>query len=824
MPRSALFRYSVTCLLAGSFVLLTACKPSPGQSESSESDAAPAADTSAEVATTPHYRARIRRTSYGIPHIEANDIGSLSFGEGYAQAEDHLCTIADQVVKVRSERSRYFGAGQNNVHLHSDVAMKALDLYEKAATVLEDDYMFEALGGFAAGYNLYLEQTGADQVGGWCQGADWVKPISAHDLAAYQRSVITLLPRLAGMIATAVPPDAAASVTMDLDAALASAADFAEELGRNGSNGWALGSDWSESGKAMLVANPHYPWIGAYRFWEKHLVMPGTRETYGVSLIGTPGVTIGFNEYVGWTHTVSAGKRMTFYALQLVPGQPTQYLYDGQILQMGSRDIEVVVRQEDGSLATQTITTWTSLHGPVLNFPNVGWNLQAVLAVRDANEANFEAMPQWVMMGQSANMDELRAAHEKYQGMPWVNTIAASSEGRAWYTDSAATPKLSPEAIKNWMNLQESDKLIGGMAQRGVVILPGHNSEFAWQDSDTARDPGLVPNSGMPQLERRDFVFNANDSFWLANSAQPIEGEYSPLHGLQRTARSLRTRNNDLTLSRQSPDDPAGENGLFSREEMKAALMSNRSYAAELLKPDLLAACANKAMVEVDGTSVDLAPACDVLAAWDNRFDADSRGAVLFREWIGQYPPAAFRKQGDLFAVDFDAADPINTPATLANSDLALHNLAAAVQLLTAASHALDVPLGELQYAITKLPERIAVHGGEGGYEGIMNMQIRSGNNTTLEALDLPPAIEGSRRLTAEGYPIGHGSSFVMALEFTDDGPVADAILSYSQSGDPSSEHFRDQTRLFADKQWRPVRFREADIAADTQREYWVER
>ena len=129
---------------------------------------------------------------------------------------------------------------------------------------------------------------------------------------------------------------------------------------------------------------------------------------------------------------------------------------------------------------------------------------------------------------------------------------------------------------------------------------------------------------------------------------------------------------------------------------------------------------------------------------------------------------------------------------------------------------ALDVPLGELQYAVTKLPERIAVHGGEGGYEGIKNMQIRAGNNSTLEALELPPVIEGSRRLTSEGYPIGHGSSFVMALEFTDDGPVADAILSYSQSGDPQSPHFTDQTRLFERKQWRPIHYRETDISANT--------
>ena len=85
------------------------------------------------MADGPTYQAHIRRTSYGIPHIEAKDLGSLGFGDGYAQAEDHLCSIADQVVRVRGERARYFGAGQSNEHLNSDITMKGLDLEGDAA-------------------------------------------------------------------------------------------------------------------------------------------------------------------------------------------------------------------------------------------------------------------------------------------------------------------------------------------------------------------------------------------------------------------------------------------------------------------------------------------------------------------------------------------------------------------------------------------------------------------------------------------------------------------------------------------------------------------
>src|ERR1051326_669173 len=82
------------------------------------------------------YEAQIRRTSYGVPHVQARDFGSLGFGEGYAQAEDHLCTVADQVVKARGERSKYFGAGNNDEHLRNDIAMKALGMVERGSGML----------------------------------------------------------------------------------------------------------------------------------------------------------------------------------------------------------------------------------------------------------------------------------------------------------------------------------------------------------------------------------------------------------------------------------------------------------------------------------------------------------------------------------------------------------------------------------------------------------------------------------------------------------------------------------------------------------------
>ncbi len=48
----------------------------------------------------------------------------------------------------------------------------------------------------------------------------------------------------------------------------------------------------------------------------------------------------------------------------------------------------------------------------------------------------------------------------------------------------------------------------------------------------------------------------------------------------------------------------------------------------------------------------------------------------------------------------------------------------------------------------------------------------------------------------------------MLAMSFTDEGPEARALLAYSQSPDPESPHYADQTQLYARKEWRTVAFR----------------
>ena len=69
----------------------------------------------------------------------------------------------------------------------------------------------------------------------------------------------------------------------------------------------------------MLLANPHLPWGDLFTWYEAHLNGPDV-QIYGAALVGLPIVNIGFNERVGWTHTVNTLDGADLYELTLTPG------------------------------------------------------------------------------------------------------------------------------------------------------------------------------------------------------------------------------------------------------------------------------------------------------------------------------------------------------------------------------------------------------------------------------------------------------------------------------------------------------------------------
>ncbi len=761
--------------------------------------------------------AELRRTDYGIVHVKANDYASLGYGYAYAFAEDNLCLIADSYVTVNGERSKYFGPDASwtftgnsttNNNLSSDFFFKLIIAEQRIEALLELPppqgplpEVRELVRGYVAGYNRYLRDTGIDNLPDpSCRGAEWVREIREIDVYRrfYQLAMLASSGVAINGIGNAQPPQAGALPQTPL-----AAQDIAAQLGARwqgiqiGSNAIALGSEATDNGGGMILGNPHFPWDGTERFHQAHLSIPGQLDVTGVSLFGVPLILIGYNKDLAWSHTVSSAWRFTPYRLLLVPGSPTTYLVDGQPEAMTPWELSVEARQADGSLSTLKRTLYTTRWGPVFNeilgLPLFPWLPVEAYALADVNAANFRYVNHFLETNKARSSRELLDILKRNQGIPWVNTLASDRHGEALYADISVTPNV-PDS----MALSCASEL-GLVTQPllGLPVLDGSRSNCAWQQDDDAVQAGTLGPANMPYLLRNDYVTNSNDSHWLSNPQQPLEG-YARIIGDERQARRMRTRSGLVMVESHLYD----QGQTFSRQQLQDLLFNNRQHAAHLWLDDLIPFC--RLMPVLVGLSgpVLTGEACDILDAWDRSDNLDSPGAVLFRRfaenlYIAAVPSGTSASQLeflDVWTQPFNVNDPVHTPSGLnvLNPHVELA-LGSAISDLSAAGFELNATLRQAQTE-ARGEERIPIHGGPGAM-GVFNAITN-------------PWVAG------EGYSdVVHGSSFIQVVSFDgDDCPDARTILTYSQSTNPESPHYADQTRLYADSGWVEAQFCESEI------------
>ncbi len=771
------------------------------------------------------YQAEITWTTHGVPHVKASDLANLGFGQGWACARDHFAAIADHALKVRSERAKHFGRGDNDKHLHSDLGYLALETTRRAEQMRsrQADEIIQIVEGYAAGVNAWFAEAGREGVAPWCRDADWIRPLSALDLwrVYVDLSIMASGRNLVEYIGSASPP----GVVGHEPTPPAPPEPLTGE-GHMASNGWALGSATTYNGRGMVMANPHFPWWGEGRFWECHLTVPGDLDVYGVALAGTPLVQMGFNEGVAWSHTFSCGHRFCVYKLELTKGDATGYRYGDQERAM----IPTVHRVEvAGGGASSVIerTLWSTHYGPMLNLPMLGWSDAYAFTYRDANLDNDRFLRQELAMDRARSVDDLKRAFEAHQGIPWVNTLAADSSGKCWYIDASSTPNLSGKARSGFLERLETDPITRLAFDLRVALLDGSDPTYEWQDEPGAPAPGLLPFCDLPQVERTDHVFNSNDPYWLPNAAFQLP-EHQTMCGLYHRPLSARTRMNAVLLGSGSPVARLASRRGVTPDDVFEAAFGNHSLVAEELLDAMIERLGNVGTLSVDDRDTDLRDAVAVLRSWDRRFGIDSVGAVLFRELIGSFSAAELADAGTLWANPFDPTDPVGTPNGLASPpeghpDPIAVGLARALHTLEAAGIDPATPLGEVQFA-DRGGQRVPIHG---GYEpeGVANVIASVG---TLARADLEPGpelpdpIPGRTERTGirvGGYPAVYGVSFVMLVSFGDSGPEGRGLLVYGQSANPESPHHADQLRDWSSKQLRPLRFSEAAIAADSSRQ-----
>lgn len=766
----------------------------------------------------------IRRTDYGIPHVEASNWTALGIGVGYAQASDNLCTLAELFATLRATRSSY-ATLSGRPHADSIIGRPAsldsdfffrllmtperLSAYERAQSA----ELRSLVAGFATGYNRYV---GEIHAGRWparhqaCRGEAWVQSIDSDDV--YRRMIEISLAggaaRFVGALAHAAPAAAAGSgsqvpapdETDEPEAALT--VGGAQDIG---SNAIALAPRLTDNGHALLFGNPHWFWAGPDRFYQAQMTIPGALDVAGAMFLGVPVVVIGFNQHVAWTHTVSNARRFGLFRLDLVQGDATAYWFDGRREPMTRRTVSVDVLSSDGVKQTVSRTYYGSRFGWLVDLSaksaKLKWDARHAFALDDINLTNLQTFDNYLDWARSRSLAAFVAVQRRYAAVPWANTLAIGNhDARVWFADVGPVPGVS-DALLAQCGVAVDDPRWQVAAAR-VPVLDGSRSACLWRTAADSRNAGALGLSQLPQLLTRNYAANMNGSYWLTDPAHPLTG-LPAIVGVAGDEQSLRTRLGHSIVSerRRGADGYSGR--VFTMSILKQRVLDSTSMAAVLYKRQLIEGLCRRKTVAMtrdpaDGKTltepreVDIGEACAVLARWGNDANAQARGADL---WDAFWARARRIDPRVLYKIPFDRAAALATPAVLnTDSPEVAQALAITVAQARARGVLLDAPRGDNLYLRDAAAHR-PLYGGCGAL-GYFTVAC--------------PWRDGVRAGPMDGN--AHGNSYLQIVGFDENGVRASTMLSTSESDDPASPHYRDASRLYAGKHWVDVAFDAADI------------
>lgn len=761
---------------------------------------------SAVAAAPTVFRADIRWTPYGVPHIQAADYAGLGYGVAYAQVPARICELYDRVLTTSGKRAFYLGTGDNDANVNSDLYHAWLRtkvsewLGGPAGDIDTPSIQARALmRGWVAGINRYLREIGgANGISDpKCKGAAWIRPLTEMDgwvhVATYSgQSHVTNTQA----IAAAAPPSSALTSCEVLEEASLrprqppAASPDVPSRPTFGSNAYVFGRSGTKNGRGALLANPHWYWKGSHRYFNLHMKIPGQLDAIGTTRDLMPFVWVGHNQTLAWARTVATSARYGYWRLTLDPKDPTRYLYDGVYRPMRTTCVSTEVRQSDGSIQISSQPVYETVWGPMVRTRDLPWDRGHAYAFRSAiaDTAGLRVVDQHLKIMATENVRDLAAVLNRY-GAVAGNTMAADAEGGTFGGDIGGVPGVSPAQLRPIAEGGCLDPVIGDEKWRkdGIAVLDGSRSACAWR-TDPGAPAGLAGLATSPHLFRDDYIANSNQSYWLMNPRAKLEN-FSRIFGQERVNIGLRAQVAiDMAEGRLAGSDGLGSPGA-DLESLKAMMFENRVLSAERARDALVRRCQ---AVGYTWKNVNLGKACAVLSTWDMRYNTGSRGAAIWRQFMYNH--------GLIFAVSFDPANPLVTPNGLKVDDpRVMDALAQAVENLRANHIPLDVPLQRVS-GVRRQGEWIPIHGGA-DEDGVFNV------------IEYKPLQRNIGWIVDE---YGTGSSYIMATVFTDHGPISDDILVYSQSDNVKSSHYKDMTKLYSKYMWIRQAYRDEDVIKST--------
>lgn len=548
---------------------------------------------------------------WGVPHITSDNIKDLFFAQGWAQMHNHANLISEIYGSARGKGAEYWGQSklQNDILIQTLGFSEIADEWEK----IQDPETRIIISSFVKGLNAYVE---------------------AHPETIDEKYRVVL-------------PLTTKDVNMHAMYVVFTRFIAGKDLGRvqrwpdMGSNALAIAPKRTNSGNAMLVQNPHLPWWKEFLFFESHLNLDGN-SMYGCTLVGFPGIAIGFNDNLGWTHTNNPIDNSDIYELELKDGA---YILDGEQKEFESASKKIKIKQDDGTLLDYSIPLLKTVHGPVVKKTG-----DKVLALRMVGLDRPNMVLQWWRMINSTSFDEFETALKMAQ-IPFWNVMYADNKGNIFYLFNGLVPKRSSGDWAYW------DR-----------IIPGGRSTDIWTE--------VHPYVDLPKVKNPEngWLQNTNDPPWTSTIPMALDpNDYpaymAPQYMTFRSQRAARMMMVDESIS---------------FDELVGYKLSTHSEFADRILDDLFAAVDESGSEKAKEAKV-------VLENWDRKADEDSKGMLLFYHWARKLREGP----GPIFAMTWDNNNPLTTPDGLSDPAKAVQLLEMAATEIKTKFGRLDVPWGD---------------------------------------------------------------------------------------------------------------------------------
>ncbi len=684
----------------------------------------------------------IIRDRLGIAHVRGATDADAVFGMIYAQAEDDFPRVERNYLVSLGRLAEAEGEAALWHDVRQRLWIDPADLQAKYRAGKPE--MRKLMQAWADGLNYYLQTHPAVKPRVLTQFEPWMA------LSFSEGSI--------GGDIEGVDVGALKALYDRAQSQTAAIAPFGEP---SGSNGIAISPKRSVTGNPLLLINPHTS------FFFRDVVQMTSGEglnAYGAVTWGQFFIYQGFNEKAGWMHTSSGLDNRDEFSVSFtnLPDGRLGYRFGNDLRPVGLRPVTVRFRRADGTMGERTVTTYRTLHGPVVRSENGKFIAFAIL------DDPASALEQSFKRTKASDLKSFMAA-SALRANSSNNTLFADSSGNIAY--------LHPQFVP----LRDHR-----FNYRGVV--DGGDPRTAWRGLHTIDSlPNVInPASG--------YAFNVNDAPWSAAGAGTNDAKRFPSY-MDQWGSNARTIHALALL---------GGDSKFSAEGLRAAAYDTATPGFDRLLPPLFTAFA--ALPKSDPRRTSLAGPVALLKNWDRRWGKDSEALTLAVHWAELMWQRSMGKDrptnvNEVAYSRMIASPPASQLAALADAVAKMQSMYGGWNVLWGQINRFQRNDSAITQTFDDQKPSVAV-----GFPSAIWGTLASFGATTYPG-------------TVNRYGTS-GNSFVAVVEFTPSGPKAMAVTAGGVNGDPASEHFLDQAQAYADGALIPVPFSAAEVSAQAMEVY----